>query len=184
MDESYHIDASLLARIAQRDPQALEAFYVRHADKVYGLAHAMLRDPSRAADLTQEVFLLVWRQAGAYQPTGSARAWLLRVTRNRAIDYLRRDRRRLDGNLMLAGEMLTKAPVFAEPTDHIERQTVRRAVDDLPDNQREVLLLAFFYGMSHQEIATHLKVPLGTIKARIRRALQALRRWLHDETAG
>lgn len=183
MDESYHIDVSLLARIAQRDPQALEAFYGRHADKVYGLARAMLRDPSRAADLTQEIFLLVWRQAGAYQPTGSARAWLLRVTRNRAIDYLRRDRRRLDGHLMLADETLTKAPVFSEQTAHLERQAIRRAVDGLPDHQREVLLLAFFLGMSHQEIATHLAMPLGTVKARIRRALQALRRWLHDETS-
>lgn len=183
MDDSYHIDVSLLARIAQRDPQALEAFYVRHADKVYALARAMLRDQSRAADLTQEVFLLVWRQAGAYQPTGSARAWLLRVTRNRAIDYLRRDRRRLDGNQILAGELLTKAPALSEQTVYVEHQAVRKAVDDLPDNQRKVLLLAFFHGMSHQEIASHLEIPLGTVKARIRRALQALRRWLHDETA-
>jgi RNA polymerase sigma-70 factor (ECF subfamily) len=181
MDESCHIDVTLLARIAQRDSQALETFYLRHADKVYALAHAMLRDRSRAADLTQEVFLLVWRQADAYQPTGSARAWLLRVTRNRAIDYLRRDRRHSDGNLSLAGEMLTKTPIFSEQADHIERQAVRQAVEDLPDSQREVLLLAFFLGMSHQEIATHLEMPLGTVKARIRRALQALRRGLHDE---
>lgn len=183
MDASSHIDVSLLARIAQRDPQALEAFYMRHVDKVYALAHAMLRDGARAADLTQEIFLLVWRQAGAYQPTGSARAWLLRVTRNRAIDYLRRDRRHVDGNLILASEMLPKASVWSEQTAYIEQQAVRKAVDNLPDNQREVLLLAFFLGMSHQEIAAHLEMPLGTVKARIRRALQVLRRWLHEENA-
>lgn len=145
MDESFHIDVSLLARITQRDPQALEAFYVRHADRVYALAHTMLRDWARAADLTQEVFLLVWRNAGAYQPTGSAQAWLLRVTRNRAIDYLRHDRRRSDGELILADEILSKMPPSTEQTDNIEHQAVRKAVENLPDNQREVLFLAFFW---------------------------------------
>jgi RNA polymerase sigma-70 factor (ECF subfamily) len=181
MDESLHIDVSLLAHIAQRDAQALEAFYLRHADRVYALAHSMLRDWARAADLTQEVFLLVWRNAGAYQPTGSARAWLLRMTRNRAIDYLRHDRRRSDGELILADEMLSNMPPLTEQTDHIERQAVRKAVENLPGHQREALFLAFFLGMSHQEIATHMDLPLGTVKARIRRALHVLRRGLHDE---
>lgn len=181
MDESFHIDVSLLARIAQRDPQALEAFYGRHADRVYALAHTMLRDGARAADLTQEVFLLVWRHAGAYQPTGSARAWLLRMTRNRAIDYLRYERRRSDGEVVLADQILKQMLLSTDQTDHIERQAVRQAVENLPEHQREVLLLAFFLGMSHQEIATHMEMPLGTVKARIRRALQVLRRGLHDE---
>ena len=88
-------DASLLARMAQRDPKALDMFYTRHARAVFSLALTMLGEHARATDLTQDVFLLVWRSAGTYQPTGSARAWLLRLTRNRAIDELRRDRRRL-----------------------------------------------------------------------------------------
>src|SRR5262249_62208161 len=93
MDEAPATDVSLLARMAQRDPQALDLFYTRHARAVFSLALTMLGDHARATDLTQEVFLLVWRSAGAYQPTGAARAWLLRLTRNRAIDELRRGRR-------------------------------------------------------------------------------------------
>src|SRR6185295_7112110 len=95
MDDAHSTDASLLARMAQRDPKALDIFYTRHARSVFSLALTMLGDHSRAADLTQDVFLLVWRSAGAYQATGSARAWLMRLTRNRAIDELRRERRRL-----------------------------------------------------------------------------------------
>jgi len=102
MDEAHLTDISLLARMAQRDPKALDTFYTRHARAVFSLALIMLRDRARATDLTQDVFLLVWRSAGMYQPTGSARAWLLRLTRNRAIDELRRDRRRLASEAGLA----------------------------------------------------------------------------------
>src|ERR671930_857524 len=95
MDDAHPTDVSLLTRMAQRDPKALDMFYTRHARAVFSLALTMLREHARATDLTQDVFLLVWRSAGTYQPTGSARAWLLRLTRNRAIDELRRERRRL-----------------------------------------------------------------------------------------
>src|SRR5438132_299360 len=94
MDDTQTTDASLLGRIAQRDLQALELFYARHARPVFSLALALLGERARAEDLTHEVFLLVWRSAGAYQPCGSGRGWLLRLTRNRALDELRRDRRR------------------------------------------------------------------------------------------
>jgi RNA polymerase sigma-70 factor, ECF subfamily len=90
--DTYMTDASLLGRIAQRDPQALEAFYARYARPVFSLALAMLGDRTRVADLTQEVFLLVWRSAGAYQPGGSACGWLLRLTRNLTLDELQRDK--------------------------------------------------------------------------------------------
>ncbi len=181
MDDAHSTDASLLARMAHRDPQALDAFYTRHARAVFSLALTMLGEHTRATDLTQEVFLLVWRSAGAYQPTGSARAWLLRLTRNRAIDGLRRDRRRLASESTLPTQALHALPAPQALADAAERQAVRDALAALPAEQRDALFLAFFQGLSHQEIATCLRTPLGTIKARIRRALQTLRQQLQGE---
>src|SRR5215470_16615734 len=110
MDDASSTDASLLARMAHRDPKALDTFYTRHARAVFSLALAMLREHTRATDLTQEVFLLVWQSAGAYQPTGSARAWLLRLTRNRAIDELRRDRRHRASTAPLPARLIQALP--------------------------------------------------------------------------
>ena len=182
MDEAHSTDASLLARMAQRDPQALDLFYTRHARAVFSLALTMLGDHAQATDLAQEVFLVVWRSAGTYQPTGSARAWLLRLTRNRAIDELRRDRRRLAQTAPLSAPRVQALPAPLALADAAERQDVRKALAALPAEQRDALVLAFFQGLSHQEIATCLRTPLGTIKARIRRALQTLRQQLHGES--
>lgn len=180
MDEVFGIDASLLTRIAQHDAQALDVLYARHARQVYSLALAMLGDQAWAADLTQEVFLLVWRSAGAYRPTGSARSWLLRLTRNRAIDELRRARRHAQHNTPLSDQVLETFSVPPDAIDPVARRVVHDAVAALPAAQREALLLAFFHGLSHQEIAARLQTPLGTIKARIRRALQTLRQRLQE----
>jgi RNA polymerase sigma-70 factor, ECF subfamily len=178
MDEILDTDAGLLARIAQHDPVALEALYERHVKQVFSLALAILGNRLHAADLTQEVFLLVWRHAGIYRPIGEPRAWLLRLTRNRAIDELRRERRRPQGNPGLAEEVLQFIPAPSAIDETVEHREVREAVSALPEAQRQALLLAFFHGLSHQEIATQLRTPLGTVKARIRRALQTLRQQL------
>lgn len=181
MDEPVHTDVSLIARIAQRDSEALEALYARYGNHVFALAVAMLGDRARASDLTQEVFLLVWRAAGTYRPTGSPHAWLLRLTRNRVIDELRQQRRRLPAPTDGVESVVPRVLVRSEPTNAGERQELREAVQNLPEAQREALVLAFFLGYSHQEIATRLHVPLGTVKARIRRALLALRQHFEDK---
>jgi RNA polymerase sigma-70 factor (ECF subfamily) len=181
MDDAHSPDASLLARMAQRDPQALDLFYTRHTRAVFSLALTMLGDHARATDLTQDVFLLVWRSAGTYQPTGSARAWLLQLTRNRTIDELRRDRRRLASESTLPEQCFHALPAPLTLTDAAERKAVWDALGTLPAEQRDALVLAFFQGLSHQEIATCLRTPLGTIKARIRRALQTLQQQLQGE---
>jgi len=175
MEDMQTTDAGLLGRIAQRDPQALELFYARHARAVFSLALALLGERPRAEDLTQEVFLLVWRSAGLYQPPGSARAWLLRLTRNRAIDELRRDRHRRPAALPLPDSVWQALPAPTVEADAAECQAVRDALAALPAAQREVLLLAFWHGLSHQELATRLRTPLGTVKTRLRRAVQTLR---------
>jgi RNA polymerase sigma-70 factor (ECF subfamily) len=175
MPETFQGDISLLARIAQRDPQAFETFYERHARQVFSLALALLRDRTSAVDLTQEVFLLVWRHAGGYRPTGSPRSWLLRLTRNRAIDELRRQRRCLQDDPPSHNNMPQILHAPPALTNVADRRAIREAVDALPTAQREALVLAFFHGMTHQEIAKRLQAPLGTVKARIRRAMQTLR---------
>src|SRR5262245_48126735 len=181
MDDAHPTDASLLARMAQRDPKALDMFYMRHARAVFSLALTMLGERARATDLAQDVFLLVWRSAGTYQPTGSARPWLLRLTRNRAIDELRRDRRRLAHESSLPNQALHALPAPLALAEAAQRQVERDALAALPAEQRDVLFLAFFQGLSHQEIASCLRTPLGTIKARIRQALQTLRQQLPGE---
>lgn len=181
MEETSSIDAGLLARIAQRDAQALELLYERHAKQVFSLGLAMLHDREQATDLTQEVFLLVWRHAGAYRPSGTPRSWLLRLTRNRAIDELRRQRRRHQTLCSHDQDRLQTPPVPTALTFTVQQREVRQAVEALPDSQREALLLAFFLGLSHQEIATQLQTPLGTVKARIRRALITLRQRFDDK---
>ena len=181
MDDAHLTDASLLARMAHRDPKALDMFYTRHARAVFSLALTMLGEHARATDLTQEVFLLAWRSAGTYQPTGSARAWLLCLTRHRAIDELRRDRRRLAHVSALPKQALHALPAPLALADAAERQAVRDALAALPTEQRDTLFLAFFQGLNHQEIATCLRTPLGTIKALIRRALQTLQQQLQGQ---
>src|SRR5215813_14195103 len=139
MDDAHSTDASLLARMAQRDPKALDMFYTRHARAVFSLALTMLGEPTRATDLAQDVFLLVWRSAGTYQPTGSARAWLLRLTRNRAIDELRRERRRLASESKLSEQVFQALPAPLALADAAERQAVRDALTTLPAEQRDAL---------------------------------------------
>ncbi|MGE3540723.1 MAG: RNA polymerase sigma factor [Candidatus Tectimicrobiota bacterium] len=174
-------DASLLTRMAQRDAQALELFYVQHARAVYSLVLFMLDDEGRAAELTQDIFLLVWRSAGAYQATGSARAWLLRLARNRAIDELRRERRRRQSEAAATPQPTQIATAIPDVAELAAQRAVHEVLHILPAEQSEALRLAFFQGFSHQEIATHLRTPLGTIKARIRRALLALRKHLQGD---
>ena len=106
MDDAHSPDASLLTRMAQRDSKALDIFYTRHARVAFSLALTMLGDHTRATNLTQDVFLLVWRSTRAYQLTNSARSWLLRLTWNRTIDELRRDRWRLASESTAAGAAL------------------------------------------------------------------------------
>ena len=128
MDDAHSTGASLLARMAQRDPKALDTFYTRHARAVFSLALTMLGEHARATDLTQDVFLLVWRSAGTYQPAGSARAWLLRLTRNRAIDELRRDRWRLASASTLPEQSFRALSAPLTLADAAECQAVRDAL--------------------------------------------------------
>ncbi len=178
-------DVAVVKRAARGDDAALAELYDRHGRLVFSLALRIVRDSGEAEDVTQEVFVQLWRQAARFDvERGNVVAWLCTMTRTRAIDLLRRRRVRAD----------TNAPVeahTAEPTDAAPRQdvvvewrerasTIRSAVDNLPLLQRLAVELAFYDGLTHSEIATHLEVPLGTVKTRVRQGLLKIR----DHLAG
>ena len=178
------LDAALLARIATGDQAALAALYDRLAGLLTATARRILGDAAEAEDIVHDAFLVIWDKAADFDPArGSPLAWTLTLVRRRAIDRLRSRHRR--GELLAASapEDLgyhepagDSAPLAA---DLAERSTlVRSALSDLPAEQRRALELAFFSGLTHEQIARQLASPLGTIKARIRRGLLKLRETL------
>jgi RNA polymerase sigma-70 factor (ECF subfamily) len=172
-------DRTLVARIERRDADALAALYDRYGARVNGLAARILRDTGEAEEVVQEVFLYVWRAASTFDGTrGSVLAWLLVATRSRAIDRLRA--RRPGGRERL--RPLEEAPEAASP-ENVEvgaegRQweaICRAAIAELPEDQRRALELAYFEGLTQQEIAERTDSPLGTVKTRVRLGLMKLR---------
>lgn len=174
-------DASLMPRIAQGDERAFDRFYERHKRAVYGLAVHMLGEPAAAEEITLDVFVQIWRHAAAYNPqSASPRTWLLAIARNKAIDRLRRGKARPDQHPPQWDDAeLTSIPAPGDPeadlAEREERRRVIRAVRELPEPQRQALSLAYFKGYSHGQIAEALALPLGTVKTRIRTAMQHLK---------
>ena len=168
----------LILQLARGDRRAFGRFYDAYASLVFSLALRLLRDRAAAEDLLQEVFFQVWRDASNYSAArGSPEAWLVTITRSRGIDRLR-SRRRRDRRLvpMEAGSGKTYDAAVESGAGAAEaRVTVNSALARLPENQRRVLELAYFDGMSQTEIADYMKEPLGTVKTRMRTALQRLR---------
>jgi RNA polymerase sigma-70 factor (ECF subfamily) len=173
-------DQALIARIEARDADALARLYDRHATRLLGLAERILGGGGEAEEVVQEVFLYVWRAAASFDPArGSALAWLLVATRSRAIDRLRARR-----PASSRGELrrLDDVPESAAPGD-VELDSAAReweslclaAIGELPPEQRRVLELAYFEGLTHTEIAEKTATPLGTVKTRARLGLMKLR---------
>lgn len=171
-------DRVLMRLVCERDEDALAALYDRHAALVNGLATSILRNPSLAEEVTHDVFLRVWQQPTAYDPArGSFAGWLLRVARNRSIDLLRMRREdpleTIDGNG--ASWLVDPAPGPEDETiARLHRQEVRRALDELAPDHRQLLELAYITGLSQSQIADHLHRPLGTVKSQIRSAMRRL----------
>lgn len=174
-------DELLLTAIARGDPEALGALYDRYGGLAFGLAQRLLGDRELAEDVVQEAFLAVWRHAASFDAgRGSVRAWLLTSVRHRCIDVLRGPRRglKLEESVEAAVREAGSDEVWEEVARTLQAADIQRALDGLPDEQRNVVRLAFFGGLTHAQIAAQLQVPLGTVKGRMRLALEKLRETL------
>ena len=188
LDYSEATDERLVGEIERRDSLALEVLYDRHGDVVYSVCLRMVGDAQVAEDLTQEVFLRLWRRPDLYDAKrGRFLTWLLSVARNRGIDERRSRGRRFRHETppsATAEELLAAVPA-ADGGDAAvrsdDRVAVQRALAALPAEQRLAIQLAYFGGYTQQEIAKRLSQPLGTVKTRIRLGLQKLRILLIDQ---
>lgn len=180
-------DAELLRRIAGGDAAAVAELYDRHAGMLFALALRIVRDRSEAQDVVHDAFVAVGERASQYVPErGAVGAWIVTLVRNLSIDRMRRrERRAAIARDVIAHDPDAKAAAPADPEALLagatERERVRRALAQLPEVQRVTLEIAFYEGLTYAEIAEREGVPLGTIKSRAARALQALREALGRE---
>jgi len=171
-------DMRLIDRIASGDADALGELYDRYGRVAFGVLYRMLPGPEAAEEVAQDAFHSVWRQARSYRPErGSVRTWLLAICRNAAIDWRRTRGKRLEA----AAELLSDARVDERVVSAMRAERVRKMVGELPKEQRDVLALAFWGGYSQSEIAARTDTPLGTVKSRVRLAMNKLRESLEDE---
>jgi RNA polymerase sigma-70 factor, ECF subfamily len=172
-------DGELIRRVARRDANAFEALYRRYARPVFGLALRRLGDRMRAEDAVQETFAAIWRSARTYKPDrGAGAPWLYAVARNAIVD---RSRSRSD----VPDEIPDSPSPELGPDERAEASyvswRVHRALEDLPENEREVIELAYYGNLSQSEVADYLNIPLGTVKTRTRSGLSRLADLLEGE---
>lgn len=170
--------AALLSAVAAGDQQAFAEIYDATAARVFGLVHRVLRDRAQAEEVTQEVFLQVWRSAGSFDPSrGSGLTWILTLAHRRAVDRVRSAAARTAREGAYASQRDPGAQdSTAEKVEaRMEAQAVRTALEGLSETQRSAIELAFFDGLTHPEVSSRLGVPLGTAKTRIRDGLRKLR---------
>ena len=180
-------DEALLSAIAGGAVWAMDSLYQRYSRILYSLAYRMVADHQIAEDLLQDSFLSVWKRSTSYSPqAGAARSWLISIVHHRAIDHLRRVRRRsvvqeapleeIDFD-----ERSAVADAWDEVWHSVQSSQVRAALMKIPTEQRMVIELAYFQGWTHTEIAEGTQTPLGTVKARMRLGLNHLKRALLEE---
>lgn len=174
-------DHQLLHQITMVEEGALEALYARYSTSVYSLAMFMLKQPPLAEEVTQDVFLNIWLKASSYKADrGEPRAWIMSVAHHRIIDVIRSRRRTMALTEPANYEILDLLPSSGVSTEeeverNLERDRIMEALSGLPEAQREVIVLAYYGGFSQAEMAKKLQQPLGTVKTRVRLAMQKLR---------
>lgn len=168
----------LMQRIQARDPQALVQLYDQFGRAAYAVAVRTLRDATEAEDVVQDIFTTIWNDPSKYVAgLGSFSSWLMQVVRNRSIDRIRtrQARARAVQDLARQAPPDREPDGAAAPEDREAMERVVREIDALPPEQREILQLAYFGGLSQSQIAAKLSQPLGTVKTRMRRAMERLR---------
>ena len=180
-------DAALMRLIALSQEQALAQLYDRYNRLVFSLALAIVQDRATAEEITLDVFMRIWQKAALYNPEQArVSTWLTHITRNHAIDVLRRRAVRPEHHSVELNEEVprseTPGPTPADTAEEmLQRERIRLALSLLPADQRQVLFLAYFEGYTQSQIAETLRQPLGTVKTRMRLALQKLRDYLQGE---
>jgi RNA polymerase sigma-70 factor, ECF subfamily len=180
MQDTDELQAELLRRIAAQDRDALSEFYDQTARPLFSIACRMLGNAADAEEVIQDVFVQIWTKAGMFDAKkGQPFHWVLALTRNRCIDGLRARQRRSRIVVDTSGELELDQAVEPAPVDsplmENESAVIQSVVNKLPKDQRQAIEMAFFGGLTHQEIAESLNEPLGTVKARIRRGMLKLR---------
>lgn len=184
--------ADLIARSAMRDQRAFKQLYEATARKLYPVALRILKRQALADDVLQEAFVSIWQRAGSFIGAEShPMTWLTSIVRNRAIDVLRAQRDEVsltredtenesDAQLDIADDGPTPLQMLEHSAD---ARRMRQCLDDLEPGQRQSIALAFYQGLSHQELADHLRQPLGTVKSWVRRGLDKLGRCMQQAMA-
>lgn len=183
-------DHQLIHWIALAEKEALEALYGRYSSSVFSLAMYMLKQEALAEEVTQDIFLNIWLKASSYKSDrGAPRAWIMSVAHHKIVDVIRSRRRTLtvtDPSLYETLDLIpsSEIPVDEQVVRNLERERILKALSTLPQPQRQVIMLAYFGGYSQSEMAEMLQQPLGTVKTRVRLAMQKLRgvleRDVHD----
>jgi RNA polymerase sigma-70 factor, ECF subfamily len=180
-------DQALMQHIAAKKPEALSVLYDRYGRLVFSVAVRIVGSAATAEEITLDIFHRAWERAEQYRDKrGSVSTWLASMARNRAIDILRREKVRVDQYAVHWADVVFE-PAANTPHPEVstslrlQKQRIRHAVAQLPAAQKNVLIHAYFYGMSHREISETLDVPLGTVKTRLRLAMQKLAQLLKEE---
>jgi RNA polymerase sigma-70 factor (ECF subfamily) len=171
-------DGVLMRKVVEGNHEAFLELYDRHSSKVYGMALRVVGDTMTAEEVTQDAFLRLWTRAKTYRPDrGRLSSWLLTITHRLAIDHFRLEARRPSAwNPSNPENALDKVPDPASQSEEFRWGTIKFALRELPQEQRSVIELAFYHGMSHSQIAEYQSTPLGTVKTRLRLGMKKLRR--------
>lgn len=181
-----HTDAQLYERLRSKEQGALEELYDRYERLVYSFAYRMSQNAQMAEDIVQEVFTKLWKNHAPYtEDKGKFSSWLLTMTRNASLDTLRKKGKQQEVGLLDKDAEQMKIPVDEMPEQMLEWKekgtVLRKAIKRLKEEQQTIVELFYFHGLSQESISSKLDIPLGTVKSRIRLALQHLRKHLESE---
>lgn len=176
-------DVQLMQQIRQKDPDALEKLYDRYEQMVYSFAYRIVKDSMAAEEVMQELFMRIWKNPEQYDSAkGKLSTWMFTVTRNIAIDQLRKKNTRPPQQSADAEELQQLRDTGAMTEDMVEMllagEQVREALQELSRDQQQVMDLIYYQGLTQQEVAYHVAVPLGTVKSRVRLAMKQLQKRL------
>ncbi len=183
-------DEQLISEICKGEESALEVLYERYQRYAYALAYRMLRDPVASEDIVQDAFLSIWRKASSYQAqNGSVQSWIQAIVRHRAIDKIRasahRDYQWTAFQVENEQDPPSEEPdVWEQAWQSEQHRIIREVMQQIPAEQRMVIELAYFRGLTHAEISEQCQIPLGTVKGRMRLGLQKMKALLAESGLG